>query len=262
MLTKFIDTGFLSDEIIKNISCIKNDNFDFFDLSSDINSLLMLIVEKVTRYPYTFFANDNIDICCSSIIRSARIFQGVLLLSERGLSLEANTLTRSLVENGFVLTALAKHPDEVIYELNLIYEDQSRKMELITEREKMINPSKEELDEINSKIKECKRKFSPYKFAKCGGVEKYYIPYDFLSIYYSHSTPNSLFWYKEFKKNDIFNLKYEPSNKSSTRLTLNQSILAILLILKSSSSIIDIEDEKDKLEAIEEKYINIKNKGS
>lgn len=253
-MNKFKDFGFLSHELHMNIIEIRKDNNELFALSDDINKLLMITMSRIVNSPTSFNENDAIDICSRMLIRSTRLFQSIILLAEKGLSEEAITLTRILIENFFVLAALAKSPNQTIEKLDLIRLDQDKKIRLTTEKEKKINPSEMDLLQLKKELGKL-HKFSPYDFAMLGDIKSYYVAYDFMSIFYSHSTPNSLQWYKEEFGNNQFLLKFEPNDKSSVKLTLNQSICAILSIIKVSSKIIDMEYLKKSLDIIDDKYL-------
>ena len=47
-------------------------------------------------------------------MRSSGSFQGVILLAERGMVVQARTLVRSVIEDSFVAAALTTEPDKVI----------------------------------------------------------------------------------------------------------------------------------------------------
>jgi hypothetical protein len=111
--TKFEELGFLSDHATGLISEIKFANKELFNLSNQANRCLQSLATMSSDFEHST-SLDPQTIWTTTLIRSASLYQGFLILVERGMITESEVLARCLWENAFFVAALEKHPDEVI----------------------------------------------------------------------------------------------------------------------------------------------------
>ena len=91
--------GFLDNDIQNWISKIRKDHSDFFELANDANKLFQKVMLELD-------AHENVPqeiIVASLYMRALSAYQGVIVMTERGMIPEARVLTRYLLEVIFTL---------------------------------------------------------------------------------------------------------------------------------------------------------------
>ena len=107
------EDGFLAPEINRWIERYRAENADAFRLAVDLNQVahrLMLSTEVQTGNPY----KDAQTLATLLLIRVLSNFQGMMLMAERGLIVEARTLARTCLESTFALVAGVKDQEEFV----------------------------------------------------------------------------------------------------------------------------------------------------
>lgn len=140
-MTSIDENGFLSQEIYDWIKKYRSKYKDIFSLAEEINRFGHRIMFQINPH------NNNEQELLIALLynRALSTFQGIIILSERGLIHEGKVLLRSLVEIMYVLIASSK------------YEDIAKKYLLddIHESSKMINKLK------NSSLKKIPKFYIP-----------------------------------------------------------------------------------------------------
>jgi hypothetical protein len=107
--------GFLTSDLVHWTVKYRRDHLRWFELASQLNGLAQGLVRSMT-----IRSDDNAAFVGSLLfLRGLSSFQGVTLLSERGMTQEARTLARSCFETMFYLGALQSDPaflDDIIGE--------------------------------------------------------------------------------------------------------------------------------------------------
>jgi hypothetical protein len=113
MNNKFLDTGFLGDDIEASIDHTRAENAAWFQLAEDVNIVLMrVITSAMGAAKGTNWSRETIAV--RILMRSSGSFQGVMLLAERGMIAQSRMLVRSIIEDSFHAAALIDNPDNVI----------------------------------------------------------------------------------------------------------------------------------------------------
>ena len=97
-------SGYLSSEIDEWVRKHKSENSESFGLAEDVNSFAqeqMFLLDVDNRDYQAILA-------ATAFVRSHSLFQGAIIMLQRGMVYEAATLVRSQVEAMFVLTAAVK----------------------------------------------------------------------------------------------------------------------------------------------------------
>ncbi|WP_426038316.1 DUF5677 domain-containing protein [Brevundimonas sp. DC300-4] len=112
MTTTFLDAGFLSDEHQSKIPTMRKANSGWFSLLEDTSAIMQQTAAKASETvkgsPF-----DPHPLGLLVLHRANGFFQGAILMLERGMIVEAKTLTRSALECAFVLAAVKDKPKEV-----------------------------------------------------------------------------------------------------------------------------------------------------
>jgi hypothetical protein len=107
--------GFLSTDVTAWIDTHRTKHSTWFSLAGDLNLVLQSCVRSMMIQ-----SDDNASFVASLLfMRGLSGFQGSIVLAERGMTLEARTLSRACFETLFYLAALQKDPsfvDEMIGE--------------------------------------------------------------------------------------------------------------------------------------------------
>jgi hypothetical protein len=114
------DEGYLSPDIAAWISKHRADNADWFALAGDLNRIAQC---QLARLKVRDDDHQSLVVALC-FMRSLSLFQGSIIMAERGMMAEARTLMRGCLETVFLMGAAQKQPD--IGEL-LIQDDAHRR---------------------------------------------------------------------------------------------------------------------------------------
>lgn len=97
--------GFLGSELDSACEAIVEANADWFSLAKTTNLLTMRIVQEAldTVHESSWSAEA---IAVRLLLRAAGVFQGALLMAQRGMHVEGRIMARSLLEVSFSVGAL------------------------------------------------------------------------------------------------------------------------------------------------------------
>lgn len=110
--TTFVETGFLSDDLQADVPEVREANAGWFALIEDISACLQkTAVKACDTVKGTPFEQHPLGLLV--LHRANGLIQGAILMLERGMVVEAKTLTRSLLECAFILAGLHDKPEEV-----------------------------------------------------------------------------------------------------------------------------------------------------
>jgi hypothetical protein len=158
------DEGFLSDQINQWIEKHRNKNTDWFELCDDINRF-----SQQTMFSINVHNNDLVELMASALYaRAMSNFQGIIIMSERGMINEAKILTRCFLECMFKLVAIEKDNN---FAKTIILEDLFQRRDYLKayKRTKEIGIASENylsLEEIEHLIQDLE------KMIKSNGVKK------------------------------------------------------------------------------------------
>ena len=187
----------LSDFVVKH----RTENADWFPYAEKLNRTAqrLLLSTSVT-------VNSSFDAKLFARLLFTRVlsnFQGAVLLSERGMIVEARTLARSCLESTFCLAATAKGDSEFLHEMFL--EDMNSRKKLanwLLRRDHLLEhvegAAENRLREFVGNLDKDLAKFSPRgieDMAKRGDIHNMYLYYRILSGEAAHPTFTALMRY-------------------------------------------------------------------
>jgi hypothetical protein len=108
----FEENGYLGQSTLRGIEQTRAENSEWFDIAKDVDNELMKLVRSSQRSAMA--AGGHTKLAIAILMRSCSAFQGVILLAERRMYIEACMLTRTIVENSFGIAALIAEPDRYI----------------------------------------------------------------------------------------------------------------------------------------------------
>jgi hypothetical protein len=152
------DKGFLSEEMANWIDKHRGENAKYFNLCEDINKFsqkTMLSLEAHNKcLPEILLA--------SLLVRAVSNFQGIILLIERGMKNESETLLRCLLEIEFAARAILKNPKFALDLVNNDLFDRKRCLNACTRskdlKQEEIQLARKKVGEIIRQIKRMKLK--------------------------------------------------------------------------------------------------------
>ena len=106
--------GFLSAAIVGVIPILRGLHQAWFDLAEQANRLGQRRMNAVEAACFDRSTQDPISLAARLLIRTQSGLQAVLILAERGMTLEAEALVRGLYENSFWLAYLQANPSEAV----------------------------------------------------------------------------------------------------------------------------------------------------
>jgi hypothetical protein len=113
----FEQDGFLSADIAAQVTSIRKEYSEWFTLAETFNRIGQRVI-LLPREIQTEKSYADYRVCgMLYFTRALSAFQASILLAERGMVVEANTLVRSMIETVWVLASLAKDKDEQVVKL-------------------------------------------------------------------------------------------------------------------------------------------------
>ena len=189
----FEEEGFLSVGVTNGIVSLRAENADWFKLAEDTNAALMrTAIAATSTVKTTSMAPEAVAV--RVLLRSCGTFQGVILLTERGMVAEGRTLARSLIENAFCITALLVNPAATIEMLKADSDASHRNQGKFVLAEQLVAAGAKR-DKLQATIDAIDKKaeiMSPKKVAALGPLQRQYIFYQRLSDDAAHPSARSL----------------------------------------------------------------------
>ncbi|MBF0560423.1 MAG: hypothetical protein HQL37_00125 [Alphaproteobacteria bacterium] len=188
----FSGKGFLSSDIMESISIIRLENVEWFTLAADTNTVLMDCATAVVKIVKTTQMEAK-AVAVRVMLRSCGTFQGVILLTERGMVVEGRTLARSLIENAFCVAALLNNPTEFIQKLkDDSAASKKHQSKYIIDKKLVDDTSANNLKNVINAIDRNCKILNPKAVSELGPLNKLYLSYQRLSNDAAHPTAKSL----------------------------------------------------------------------
>lgn len=221
----FEGRGFLCPGSYADIPQLRQENQAWFQLAELTNEALMIATRTARDLAKT--TSMSVEAIGTRIaLRSCGTFQGVVLLSERGMIAEARMLTRSLVENAVYIAALHYAPEEFITALESDSEA-SRKRQanfILAENLTGDDAARQRLQETVEQI----GKVNPLNvknMAALSPVTGLYLTYQRLSDDAAHLTARSLHRHVNPTPQGWY-YRWGPGNAGEIAATLHYAVLA------------------------------------
>ncbi|MDF5890696.1 hypothetical protein P4A93_03505 [Pseudomonas syringae pv. syringae] len=239
-----------SEDVIRKI---RSESEIWFGLAEDVNIALRRLVD-LAENQIEGTSMDSLAIGVRTLMRTAGMYQGALLLTERGMTSEARTLTRSVLDGAFAVAALLENPGPFIEMLKDDYE-KSRIQQARFIKDQNLVSDKETIANL-IKVIEKPGKFvlmSPRGLADKGVLLKQYIFYQRLSEDSAHITIKSLNRHVQ-RVGDGWRYRVEPGSAAENEATLYHAISAVLALSIGVTELLEFSDLNKEFAALTDRF--------
>jgi hypothetical protein len=248
--------GFLAPQIEAWIERFRSDNADAFAMAADLNRAghqLMLATEVQTGDP----KRDARTLAALLFVRVLSSFQGVVIMAERGMIVEARTLARTCLESTFALVAGVKDDEAFVPKMIAHSMDHRSKaanwlLDRANRDDFLSEASEDKLREFLAKLGddgETLATFQIIEMARRAQLEDLYIFYRALSGDAAHPTLDALSRYVEDIGPGKFNIIWGP--KSGAAEITDTLLMACSFVFAACVSINEFAQNTASGEAIE-----------
>lgn len=185
--------GFLGSELDSACEAIMEANSDWFSLAKSTNLLTMRIVqEALDNVHATSWSAEAIAV--RLLLRAAGVYQGALLLAQRGMHVEGRIMARSLLEVSFSVGALTSVQSKYIQMLrdDHLKSRRNRFQTLQNQGHAKTPAERKALKEAIESLSKSLELISPKILASMSPLEFQYYAYQCLSDESSHVSASSL----------------------------------------------------------------------
>lgn len=239
-----------SEDVIKKI---RSESANWFSLADDVNIALRRLV-NIAGDQVKGTSMDPLAIGVRTLMRTAGMYRGALLLTERGMTSEARTLIRSVLESAFAIAALVKKPEPFIVMLKDDYE-KSRILQALFIKEQNLVSDKETIANL-IKVIEKPGKFkliSPKGLAGEGVLLKQYLFYQRLSEDSAHISIKSLNRHVQ-RMGDGWRYRLEPGSVEENEASLHHAIAAVLAVSIGITELLEFSDLNQEFAALSDRF--------
>lgn len=225
----FHATGFLGEHMGAHITDIRAQNAEWFALAEDLNEVL----QKIALRGVEVNRGDNFEphtVATRLFLRSCGNFQGAVLMAERGMVTEGQTLARSLLENAFCLAAIHDKPEEFVTLLKADAEAARRMQGQFVIAEGLHSGSdpatRKRLQDVVAAIGKDLNLLSPKKVSRMGPFNRQYLAYQKLSNDAAHPSATSLHRFMATTADRSgWHYRWGPGKAEEIAFTINMAIL-------------------------------------
>jgi len=254
----FAEAGFLSQGIRDGIDAIREENEAWFDLCGDTNAVLMRLATTAMKTSAARGSSWSKEaVAVRLLMRSLGALQGVVMMAERGMVVQARTLVRSIIEDSFVAGALTTKPDEVIKMLKDGAEASRRYQATFIVAEGLgDNPKdRQRLEKVIDTMDGKARFLSPRKVAGLSSMLPQYLNYMRLSEDSAHPSATSLHKHVEVRDDGLgWSYRIGPARREDIEATLHRAVLAVLPVGMMVTHLMPDDAHNVTLQAIAERF--------
>lgn len=235
------------------INKIRRESAAWFSLADDVNIALKRLVNLAWNQIEST-SMDPLAIGVRTLMRTAGMYRGALLLTERGMTSEARTLIRSVLEGAFAVAALIKNPEPFIEILKDDYE-KSRIQQARFIKEQNLVSDKETITNL-IKVIEKPGKFefmSPKGLAGKGVLLTQYLFYQRLSEDSAHISIKSLNRHVQ-RLGDGWCYRLEPGSVEENEASLYHAISAVLAVSIGMTGLLEFSDLNQEFAALSDRF--------
>lgn len=257
----FLATGFLGEHMAGQIGDIRRAHIDWFTLADELNEVL----QQTARHAVEANRGDNFaphTVATRLLLRSCGTYQGAVLMSERGMITEAQTLARSLLENAFCLAAIHDKPKEFIALLRADAEA-ARRMQGQFVIANGLNAgsdaeTQKQLQEVVTAISKSLNLLSPKKVAAMGPFLRQYLAYQKLSNDAAHPTATSLHRFMATTADrSAWIYRWGPGKDEEIAFTIFQAVGAAISIGVAFTGLTNDREHNDMLSPLADRFVAI-----
>lgn len=255
----FRQTGFLSFKEGGVVADVRAENAEWFDLASDVNvELMKLAVTAMESAKTSTWSPESVT--ARVVLRSCSLFQGIILMAERGMIIEARTLSRSLLESAFCIAALHDSPSIFMQMLRDDDKASLRKRGDFILAEKLGDSGNDlaKLRKVISKMEKTET-ISPKKLAKLGPLIKQYLAYLQLSGDSAHISARALHRHIHINADGKgWSYLWGAGDKKDVASTLDYAVMAALPVGVGTSQMLKRDDHNKAFGGIVSRFVSLR----
>jgi len=253
------DFGFLSPRTPDVVSLYRQQLPAWFDLVETLNVIGQRQMHRGVAKAVTLRSLDPINISTRLLIRTMSNFQGSVLLAERGMVVEAQTLVRSCYENSFWIGAFFCKPIEAFeaFQLDETKSQDSRADLLIRVVEEHGGDAmrKETRKQFASRREKSKKQaLGLERLAKLAGLHPIFVFYKEVSASSAHPSMYAIDRYFDKVPGGWRGFVGGPDTKENVIVTLNLSCHALICALTAFGQLVGPSEDDQKLFDLNKNY--------
>jgi hypothetical protein len=244
--------GFLGSELDSACEAIVEANADWFSLAKSTNLLTMRIMqEALDKVHATSWSAEAIAV--RLLLRAAGIYQGALLMAQRGMHVEGRIMARSLLEVSFSVGALTSAQSKYIQMLrdDHLKSRRNRFQTLQNQGHAKTPGERKALQEAIESLSKSLDLISPKTLASMSPLEFQYYAYQCLSDESSHVSASSLEHHvNAYEERAYWEYKIGAGPPSEIAKTLFYALYAMNPILIGVAEVLKFEQYNDDFNKI------------
>lgn len=251
------EDGFLSPALELMVPAHVKEHQDWFTLATDVNRLSMAIFLDANGDAHPL---DGKGIATRLLARSTDTFAAAVILAQRGLTVQSQSMSRTIFECAFWLGYIANKPKEAAeaFMADELF-SRSQRGDLVAK-----HVEKEEADRIKKKAAADKAKSKegigapqPKTVAERGGMEDAYIFYKALCGFAGHASLTSLDHYVDQTDKESFRLTIGP-DIDGIPTTMLHAVMSQTFALRAFSFALErFDTDKESIEAIDDRLMTM-----
>ncbi|MBB5374529.1 hypothetical protein HNP71_002804 [Acidocella aromatica] len=257
MQETFEEAGFLSRQAKRSIHDLRAGSRVSFDLAYDLNELMMRTALAAMNAAQGHNWTQQ-TVAVRLLLRTSESFQGVILLSERGMVSPARALVRMIVEDSLCAAALLEKPDEVIRMLRDDAET-SRRGQAAFISEQQLGDDPAMLAKLRAAVETMEKKNSRIdwkKMAKISTMLPQYLNYQRLSDGAVHTSASSLDRHiVRDPEGNGWTYRIGPGEPGDIDATLHRGILAAIPVALVVTQVVPDSRTNAALVALESRFL-------
>jgi hypothetical protein len=255
------DHGFLSPVIADFIPTHRKSQSAWFVIAEKLNAIGQRQLQRGADKTVKLSSMDPLNIGVRLLIRTMSNFQGSIILIERGMVVEAQTLIRNCYENGFWIGAFFTDPRAALdaFKLDETKSQDSRAAAILRIVEQHGDPllqAKMRQQFANRRAKSKENALGLEELAKLARLLPNYAFYREVSANSAHPSLNSLERYLDRNVDGDWQGSFilGPEKEENIGTTLNLSCQALISCLAAFGQLIGTSDDDQKLFELNEQY--------
>lgn len=250
--------GFLSPVLEQHRSIITDAHPDWFDLARRFNRMAMTVWLDHPITPEGLAINTKEPLTVRLMARAISGYEGAIILLERGMTVEAGTLIRSIYETGFWISYILKNEVEAVKFFTL--DDLRSKEGRFKAYEKLFSTDEQKLAEVRATLVQVRSQLrgqpkspSIEAIATMGGVENHFANYKVLCGSSAHASITSTGHYLEFYDDDTAGHVIGPDIAGTGRMVAF-AIHALIVAFLGFAQTVDSRSFADELANMSREY--------
>lgn len=255
----FRDLGFLSPVVSDFVASHRASQHAWFTLAEQLNVIGQSQCHRGCEKAGKLSSLDPLNVGVRLLIRTMSNFQGSVILTEKGMEVEALTLVRNCYENGFWIGALVADPTAAItaFKLDETKSQDSRADAFV----RIVEKHGDDAMKMETKQQFAKRRAKSRDsvlgletLAKLAGLHPNYVFYKEVSANAAHPSLNSIDRYLDCTGGGWQGFVVGPATQEQIALALNLTCHALISCLAAFGQLIGNSEDDQKLFDLNKEY--------